>query len=292
MQKEEYFTSRWGLILATLGIAVGTGNIWRFSRIVAQNGGGSFLIPWMIFLFVWSLPLIIAEFAIGKYARKGPVGAIAKIAGITLCKAYNRQHDTRFLAVMPTNLYGEHDNFHLETSHVIPAMIRKYHLAKMADQGNLAAILADERVFGRIPDIIAENIGLSPDRTALVTGKSPQVVLWGTGSPYREFLHVQDMASACIHLITTQTMSSAPVKELPVINVGTGQDQTIAETAGKIEKIVGFTGKTIFDATFPDGTPKKLLDTSRINKLGWKPAISLTRGLQTTYQWYRQQITG
>jgi GDP-L-fucose synthase len=215
--------------------------------------------------------------------------AIAKIAGITLCRAHNRQHNTSYLSVMPTNLYGEHDNFHLENSHVIPALIRKYHLAKMAAQGDIAAIQRDAQLFGTIPDTIADSIGLSPDRTELIAGKIPQVVLWGTGRPCREFLHVDDMAGACIHLMKTVTPEQ--VQKFPVINVGAGQDQTITATAEKIAQLIDFKGKTIFDNSFPDGTPKKLLDTSRIRNLGWKPAITLKQGLQKTYQWYVQQLT-
>ncbi|RUM41475.1 MAG: GDP-L-fucose synthase [Desulfobulbus sp.] len=227
-----------------------------------------------------------------EYLLTGPLEptntpyAIAKIAGITMCKAFNRQYGTRYFSVMPTNLYGPDDNFHLENSHVIPAMLRKYHLGQMAAQENLQAILDDEKAFGIIPEATARDIGLAPDRSHLQHGHEPRVVLWGSGNAYREFLHVEDMASACVHLMNMSTRNP----EDQLINIGTGQDQTIRKTAGIIQRVVGFSGETLFDKTYPDGTPKKLLDTSRINAMGWKPKITFTKGLQDTYSWYLQQI--
>jgi len=211
--------------------------------------------------------------------------AVAKIAGITLCESLNRQYGRQYLSVMPTNLYGPGDTFHLEHCHVIPAMLRKYHLAKMAARGDYAAIKADEETFGEIPENVARDIGLMPDRTALQKNHPPKVVLWGSGTPFREFLHVDDMAAACIHILSKQLDP-----QLPLINIGTGQDQTIRKIAEHIASVVGFTGETHFDLKYPDGTPRKLLDTSLITSLGWKPTIQLSKGLKSTYTWYLSKI--
>lgn len=216
--------------------------------------------------------------------------AIAKIAGIKMCESYNRQYGTSYRSVMPTNLYGPGDNYHLENSHVIPAMIRKYHLAKLAMEGDLSAIIQDEQTYGPIPQDIQDAIGFSSaNRQLLTTSSTPKVMLWGSGKAYREFLHVDDMASACVFLMNLDK------KTLPVhsqsqtstfLNIGTGTDQTIQETAGMIQKVVSFTGETIFDSTKSDGAPKKLLDTTRINTLGWKAKYNLLDGINNTYQHY------
>lgn len=176
--------------------------------------------------------------------------AIAKIAGIKLCESYNRQYGTDFRSVMPTNLYGENDNFHPENSHVIPAMMRRFHEATQSD--------ADE------------------------------VVVWGTGTPMREFLHVDDMAAACLHVIQldTESYETNTKPMLSHINVGTGVDCTIKELADTMAKVVGFKGKIVFDSSKPDGTPRKLMDVSRLKALGWEASISLENGLSTTYQWF------
>lgn len=169
--------------------------------------------------------------------------AIAKIAGIKLCQAYNRQYGTNFISVMPTNLYGPGDNFDLETSHVIPALIRKFHESK-------------------------------------IKGKD-QVVVWGSGKPFREFLHVDDLADACLFLMSNYNSSE-------IINIGTGKDLSIAELAYLIKDIVGYDGNIIFDTSKPDGTPRKLLDVSKLFNMGWKPKISLEEGIRSTYSWYQE----
>ena len=171
--------------------------------------------------------------------------AVAKIAGIKMCQSYNRQYGTRYISVMPTNLYGPEDNFDLETSHVLPALIRKFHEAK-------------ER-------------GLT------------EVVIWGTGTPRREFLHVDDLAGACVFLMEHYDGSE-------IVNIGVGEDQTIRELAEMIAEVVGFDGKLQFDPTKPDGTPVKLLDVGRLNRLGWKARIPLRNGLAETYEWYRKSL--
>lgn len=225
--------------------------------------------------------------------------AVAKIAGIKMCEAYNRQYGTSYRSVMPTNLYGPGDNYHLENSHVIPAMIRKYHLAKLATEGNIEAIKNDESTYGPIPPDIKEAIGLNTQSSALIPqSANARVVLWGTGQSYREFLHVDDMATACLFTMNLDqshfTHSSAlkpqsSCSKTSFLNIGTGQDQTIAETARLIQEVVGFEGETRYDMSKPDGTPKKLLDSTRINELGWQPQFSFKEGLRDAYNWYLQQ---
>lgn len=168
--------------------------------------------------------------------------AIAKIAGLKLCEMYNRQYGTCFISVMPTNLYGPNDNFDLASSHVLPALLRKFHEAKVS--------------------------------------KVAQVVIWGTGSPVREFLHVDDMAAACLHLMQTYDGSQG------IVNVGTGIGVSIAELAQMIKAVVGYEGSLVFDTSKPDGTPVKINDNSRLRSLGWSPTISLQEGLERTYRWY------
>ncbi|MBU4318318.1 MAG: GDP-L-fucose synthase [Proteobacteria bacterium] len=184
--------------------------------------------------------------------------AIAKIAGIKMCEAYNRQHGTRFLAVMPTNLYGPEDNFDLETSHVLPALIRKFHEAKVSNAAT--------------------------------------VTIWGTGSPRREFLHVDDMANACVFVMNLgdETVKNhlTAYPSPCFVNVGVGSDLPIQELAQIIKGIVGFQGTLNFDASMPDGTPRKLLDVSRLTRLGWTAGISLEEGIARTYGWYQKAGMG
>ena len=214
--------------------------------------------------------------------------AVAKIAGIQLCEAYNRQYGTRYRAVMPTNLYGPHDNFNLEDSHVLPAMIRKFHLAKMVQRGDLAAVAADEKRFGPIPDSVKSSLGISSDGSA--AGK-PAEVLWGSGSPYREFLYVDDMADACVFVMNmADDVFNACVAPhgFPFINVGCGKDLTVRDLADLIAEVVGYHGDVVWDRTRADGTPKKLLDVSRLTALGWTPKVALAQGLRRTYEWYQE----
>ncbi|UCX04261.1 GDP-L-fucose synthase [Shewanella glacialimarina] len=176
--------------------------------------------------------------------------AIAKIAGIKMCESYNRQYGRNYRSVMPTNLYGENDNFHPENSHVIPALIRRFHEAKLAQ---------------------AEN-----------------VVAWGSGKPMREFLHVDDMAAASIYVMNLEqpTYDANTQPMLSHINVGTGIDCTIRELVETVAQVVGYSGNIEFDATKPDGAPRKLMDVSRLASLGWTASIELEQGLQTTYAWF------
>ena len=197
--------------------------------------------------------------------------AIAKIAGLKMCESYNRQYGSNFIAAMPTNLYGPNDNFDLRASHVLPALIRKFHLALLLAEGD------DEGA--------AANLGaISPQaaREALAASGvyADRVEVWGTGTPRREFLHVDDCAAALVHLMETYD-------ETPFVNIGCGRDISIGELAALVREVVGFTGGVVFNADYPDGTPRKLLDVSRLSGLGWKASITLRDGIESTYRWYR-----
>ena len=207
--------------------------------------------------------------------------AIAKIAGLTMCQSYNREYGTRYISVMPNNLYGTNDNFDLETSHVLPALIRKFHLAKLAAAGDWQGLKKEESVYGPIPDEIKSAIGINPSAKQSVNASAhqPAVVLWGTGRPRREFLHVDDLAAACLFLMKHYDESE-------IINIGWGQDQTILELAELIAKVVQYTGDIQWDNSKPDGTPQKLLDVSRLTGRGWQAKIELEDGIRRVYQWY------
>ena len=186
-------------------------------------------------------PIKEEYFMTGPLEKTNDAYAIAKIAGIKMCQAYNKQHGTKFISVMPTNLYGPNDNFNLESSHVLPALLRKFHDAKIENKN--------------------------------------EVVMWGTGSPMREFLYVDDLADACVHLMNVYEGSE-------IVNIGTGEDIKIIDLADLIKKTVGFEGQIIKDKTKPDGTPRKLLDVSRLHSLGWQHKTSLKKGLKITYGWF------
>ena len=232
-----------------------------------------------------------------EYLLTGPLEAtnepyaVAKIAGVKMCEAYNRQYGTSFIAVMPTNLYGPHDNFDLETSHVVPAFIRKFHLAKLAARGDWEGIKRNESNFGPIPDDVSIALGLQPPASS-PQRYSPKVVLWGSGSPRREFLHVDDLADACLFLMSLEEekfRSLFTVHHSPMINIGWGKDISIKELALIIKEIVGFKGDLEFDTNKPDGTLQKLLDSSKLRSLGWSPKISLREGIKRTYEWCLQK---
>ncbi len=172
--------------------------------------------------------------------------AVAKIAGIKMCQSYNRQYGTNYISVMPTNLYGPNDNFDLETSHVLPALIRKFHEAK--------------------------------------TAQSPSVTIWGTGTARREFLYIEDLAEACVFLMERYDGSE-------IVNIGTGREISIADLALLVKELVGFQGEIAYDRSKPDGTPRKLLDVSRLHSLGWQAKTGLREGVAKTYDWYTKHYT-
>ncbi len=233
-------------------------------------------------------PMAESALLTGKLEPTNEPYAIAKIAGIKMCESYNRQYGDDYRSVMPTNLYGPGDNYHLANGHVLPSMIRKLHLAKLAWQGDLAAIIVDEKRNGTIPADIKAMIGLDPDAPITSDAKlttNAAVTLWGTGTPYREFLHVDDMAAACVYVMelsrATYDANTHPMEGH--INVGYGSDVTIREAAETVAAVVGYPGNIEFDITKPDGTPRKLMDSSRLVSLGWKASIPLKQGLANAY---------
>ena len=225
--------------------------------------------------------------------------AIAKIAGIKMCESYNLQYGTNFISVMPTNLYGPNDNFDLEMSHVLPALIRKIHLAKLLSESNFEAVIKDLNVTS-----------IEEAKTYLASfGVSAQSVeIWGTGTPKREFLWSEDMADACVFIMenrdfsdivnarsTKQSYETKQNNNIGVeirnthINIGTGQDISIKELAETIKEVVGFRGNLIFNSNKPDGTMRKLTDVSKLNLLGWRYTIDLVEGVKRIYEWYTEK---
>ena len=216
-------------------------NVIRFAY---ENGARKLLFLGSSCIYPKFAPQPISETALlsGPLEPTNEAYAIAKIAGIKLCQAYAHEYGAHFISAMPTNLYGPNDNFDLQTSHVLPALIRKAHEAK--------------------------------------TRKAGEFVVWGTGKPRREFLHVDDLASACLLLLDKYDSPE-------IINVGCGEDVSIGELAELICDIVGFDGELAWDASKPDGTPRKLLDISKLSALNWKPTIALRQGIAQTYEWFR-----
>lgn len=205
--------------------------------------------------------------------------AIAKIAAIKLCSNYNKQYGTNFISAMPTNMYGLEDNFDLDNSHVLPALIRKFHVAKLLKENKIAEVRENVKRCARSYDeTITDQEILNYFSSRGVSEES--VTLWGSGSPYREFLYSDDLASACLYLM--ENKSAADVGDF--INVGYGKDISIKELAELIKGIVGFDGGIEWDKSKPDGTPKKLMDSSRINQLGWTAEISLKEGIKKVYK--------
>lgn len=262
--------------------------------------------------------------------------AIAKIAGLKMCESYNLQYGTNYIAVMPTNLYGPNDNFHLENSHVMPAMMRKIYLAKLIHEGNWGAIIQDMNkrpinpVAKLAEQIGSENVdGNSPKERILAALafygiEDNKVTLWGTGTPLREFLWSEDMADASVHILLNvdfkdiigiekyssvlygvsangavdRNNSEGRGGAIPSlgeirnchINIGTGKELTIAELANLVKCIVGFTGEVVWDITKPDGTPRKLIDVSKLHSLGWRHKVEIKEGIAKLYKWYQESL--
>jgi GDP-L-fucose synthase len=221
--------------------------------------------------------------------------AIAKIAGIKMCESYFRQYGSNFISVMPTNLYGPNDNYDLEKSHVLPALIRKMHLGKCLDNNDWNAIRKDlhknpvKGVNGDDSDAeiisVLQSFGIHPPKD----NKPAFVELWGTGKVYREFLHVEDMADACVYLMN-QLDANHLYNELDQthVNIGTGEDITIKDVAEIVKDVIGFTGTIVWDTNKPDGTPKKQLDVSLLHSVNWKHKIALFDGIKAVFEKYRE----
>lgn len=209
--------------------------------------------------------------------------AIAKIAGIKMCESYNLQYGTNYISVMPTNLYGPNDNFDLEKSHVLPALIRKIHLAKLKSENNWNALMSDINVSNK------EEVEKYLSKFGILANG---VEIWGTGKPRREFLWSKDMADACVFLMENRNFNDTFSKDdIEVrnthINLGTGEDISIKQLAELIKEIIGFKGELFFNTDKPDGTLRKLTDVSKLNALGWKHRMNLENGIKEMYDWYR-----
>lgn len=221
--------------------------------------------------------------------------AVAKISAIKLCRYFNEQYGTNFISVMPTNLYGPGDNFNLETSHVLPALIRKFHLGKLLSEGDFEGIKKDIEKYpigfgldGKInlkdKDSIVDAL-----RSVGITGE--YVTVWGSGEVYREFLYIEDLADACLYLM--EKVEAEDMRKLSkdyFVNVGVGEDIKLKDLFYIVKDIVGFKGEIRHDLSKPDGTPRKLLDVSKLFELGWRPKVSLEEGIRKTYEWYKHGL--
>ena len=236
----------------------------------------------------------------GELEQTNEPYAIAKIAGIKICENYNRQYGTNFISVMPTNLYGPNDNYNLETSHVLPALIRKIHLGKALENNNWDAIRADlnrNPIMGtdvatsqnEMEELLKKN-GFSfkiNNSSFTIDSNSVKITLWGTGKPLREFLHVDDLAEACVFLMKEFDADELIDENISHLNAGSGEEIDIHNLAELIKKTIGYRGKLEFSGSKSDGTPRKLLDSTRLNAKGWTRAISLEYGLVSTYNWFK-----
>ena len=239
-----------------------------------------------------------------EYLLTGPLEptnepyAIAKIAGLKMCENFNRQYGTNFLSVMPTNLYGPHDNFDLETSHVLPALVRKMHLGRLLMAGDWDALRRDiaDRPFGQLTETSSsdEMVAALVSQGVRYDSSSGHVSVevWGSGTPRREFLWSEDMAAACVFImqeldvIDIRALMASEDQYTEHLNIGTGQEVSIRDLAELTRRIVGFSGDLHFNTHKPDGTPRKLTDVSRLHKLGWQHTVDLEEGLERMYGWY------
>ncbi len=239
----------------------------------------------------------------GELEKTNEPYAIAKIAGIKMCENYNRQYGTNFISLMPTNLYGPNDNYDLETSHVLPALIRKIYLGKLLESNNWETIISHFKKnkimnHGMIEtknevEKILKNNGFVFNSNQPSTSNQPRNVilkLWGTGEPLREFLHVDDLAEACILLMKEYDSDELIKENISHLNIGSSEEVSIYDLAKSIKEVVGFKGLLEFDKQRLDGTPRKLLDSTRLNLKGWKRKISLEEGLYSSYGWFRKNF--
>ncbi|KGO89409.1 GDP-L-fucose synthase family protein [Flavobacterium suncheonense] len=240
-------------------------------------------------------PLIEDYLLTGSLEYTNEPYAIAKIAGIKTCESYNLQYGTNFMSVMPTNLYGPNDNFDLEKSHVLPALIRKVHLGKALENSDWETLRED---LNCLP---IKGVNGTASQTAILevlqsfgiaqTDTGAAVEIWGSGKPMREFLWSEDMADACVFLMENRNFSDCVTNHSEVrnthINIGTGQDITIADLAELVKTTVGFNGNFVFNTAKPDGTMRKLTDVSKLNSMGWKHQVEITEGVQRMYDWYK-----
>jgi len=216
--------------------------------------------------------------------------AIAKIAGLKLCESYNLQYGTNFLSVMPTNLYGPYDNFNLETSHVLPALLRKIHLAKFLNEGMFEVIRKDLnlRPIDQIDGTASEQLIINILNKYGIT--SNNVEIWGTGKPLREFLWIEDMAEACIFVMENINFLDLVKDKKEIrnchLNIGTGKELSIKELASLLKTIIGFNGQIIYNSNKPDGTYRKLTDSSKLHEFGWRHSVELSDGVKKMYEWY------
>ncbi len=250
---------------------------WRFGVRRLLNLGSSCIYPKLA-----PQPLREEYLLTGPLEPANEAYAVAKIAALKMCRHYNKQYGTEFFSLMPTNLYGPNDNFDFESSHVLPALIRKMHIAKLLRAGDFDGVRKDLSRWRAAA-------GQEEESQAQLTGRlqtygitAERVTVWGTGTPLREFMHVSDLAEACLLLMGEKQASAIE----DFVNVGTGKDLTVASLAEMTRGVVGWAGEVVFDPTKPDGTPRKLLDVSRIFELGWRPKVALKKGIARTYQWY------
>lgn len=250
---------------------------WRFGVKRLLNLGSSCIYPKLA-----PQPLKEEYLLTGPLEPTNEAYAVAKISALKLCRYYNKQYGTKFFSLMPTNLYGPNDNFDFASSHVLPALIRKLHIAKLLRAGDFNGIRRDLSYWPKTTAPKEESDQKIAEILEAQGISSGRVTVWGTGTPLREFLHVNDLAEACLLIMDVAQVSETD----DFVNVGTGKDITVADLARMIREVVGYAGEVVFDATKPDGTPRKLLDVSRVLKLGWRPKIALKEGIASTYQWY------
>ncbi|BBE30213.1 GDP-L-fucose synthase [Tepiditoga spiralis] len=237
-------------------------------------------------------PMKEEELLTGELESTNEPYAIAKISAIKMCRYFNEQYGTNFISVMPTNLYGPNDNFNLETAHVLPALIRKFYLGKLLEEEKYDKIIENIKKY-KIGFNLDKEIDFDNKDSILKVLKKvgvtkEAITLWGSGEIYREFLYVEDMADACVYLM--KNIEAKEMKKVSLdyfVNIGTGKDIKIKELSNLIKEIIEYNGETIYDKTKPDGTPKKLLDVSKLNSLGWKHNIELEKGVKLIYDWFR-----